>query len=105
MTAKPIALAAARKRRDAAMAQLQQAKDQLNSMHMLLGCILARTGSLTFDTDELESMDPGRLVIVQLESHKKWVVGLKDDGSKPLELDLSKAAVEAATEKPADDIA
>lgn len=100
MTAKPVALAAARRRRDAVLAQLQQAKDQLESMHMLLAAILARTGSLTFDTDEIESMDPNRLVIVEMQEQGAWVVGLKDDGSKPLELDLSKQAMEAVTEKP-----
>lgn len=100
MTAKPVALAAARKRRDAVLAQLQQAKDQLESMHQLLGAILTRTGTLTFTIPELD-VDPRRLVIIEMQEQGAWVVGLKDDGSKPLELDLSKQAMEEVTEAPA----
>lgn len=99
MTAKPVALAAARRRRAQMEAQLQQAKDQLESMHQLLGAILTRTGTLTFTIPELD-VDPRRLVIIEMQEQGAWVVGLKDDGSKPLELDLSKQAMEAVTDDP-----
>lgn len=105
MTAKPVALARARAKRDAAVAELADLRQKLDAMQQLLGAILERTGSLTFKTEELETMDPRRLIIVQLTAQDSWVVGLKDDGEKPLELDLSKGAMESVTEAPPNDSA
>lgn len=105
MTAKPVALARARAKRDAAVAELADLRQKLDAMQQLLGAILERTGSLTFKTDDLETMDPRRLIIVHLPTHDSWVAGLKEDGEKPLELDLSKGAMEALTEGPPSDSA
>ena len=105
MTAKPIALAKARAMRDAIKARNEYLEAQLRCMQQLLGCTLelgaGASGSTTlyFSDDDLECFDPGRIVIIQMEKHNQWIVGLKETSEQPLELDhLTKAALHAVSE-------
>lgn len=98
---KPIDIQRAAMAKRAVLAKLEATEQQLSSMQQLLGAIVLRTGPLDFCTDELETMDPRRLVIVNIRD--RWVVGLKDTGEQPLELTaLRDRALADASEEASD---
>lgn len=102
MTDKPVAYAKARKAKAAAMERIAQLEHMQRCMHQLLISIIDRcnVSTFVFDEAELEATHPGRIVIANIPDQRKWVVATKADGDAPVELNLTKRALQGASDAP-----
>ena len=64
-----------------ARAAIQEEQDKLNGMTQLLGCIAERHGEMEFSREDIESMHPGRMFIVERDG--KWILRIREDASLP----------------------
>lgn len=62
---------------------LEHEQSKLNGMTQLLGCLVQRFGELVVPLADIESMDPGRMFIVEQDGN--WTVRVRDDSSVPVE--------------------